>query len=77
MIQLFLYEPEAIPRTTKTHSMLKIAFTLGQVGVRVCSNVLSSVTKRITRPQVSLLTGLQLSVFLSESSGRQNTLQGM
>lgn len=69
-MQLFLYGPEAIPRTMKAHFLLKVVLTLGQVGVRVCSNVLSSVTKRITRPQVTLLTGLQLGMFLSESLGR-------
>lgn len=32
-MQLFLYGPEAIPRTTEAHSLLKLALTLGQVGV--------------------------------------------
>jgi len=30
-MQLVLYEPEAIPRTTKAHSLLKVALTRGQV----------------------------------------------
>lgn len=75
MMQLFPYGPEAIPRTTKARSLLRVALTLGQVGVM--GFVLSSMTNGVTRPQVTLLTGLQLNMSLSESLGRPNTVQGM
>lgn len=78
-MQLFLYGPEAIPRTTNADFFLvKGCFNPWPGGCHgFCSNTLSSETNGITRPKVTQLTGLQINMCLSKYLGRQNIVQGM
>lgn len=79
MMQLFLYGPEAIPRTTNADFFLvKGCFNPWPGGCHgFCSNTSSSEKNGITRPEVTQLTGLQINMCLSKYLGRPNIVQGM